>query len=102
MGTRSERLKESQAEMERGPAPVTKATEGEIRPRPKTPLICHLLGTAGLGLVLLDLPIVWVARSHGWRVTDGVIIVMVALFVGGIGLVGMAAIIRQQAARRDT
>ena len=101
MGTRSERLKESQAEMERGPAPLMRATEGGIPARPKTPFVCHLLGVGGLGLILLDLPIVWVARSHGWRVTDGVFIVMVALFVGGIGLVGLAAVLRTSVARTN-
>lgn len=73
------------------------ATEGHVGPRPKAPLASHLLGLAGLGLVLLNVPVVWIARSNDWRVSDGVVILIVALFIGGVGLVGLAALVRNSA-----
>lgn len=58
MGTRSERLKESQAEMERGSAPLTRATEGRV-------------ASAGIGVVtyllvgMAALCLLWAAVGGG-------------------------------------
>lgn len=50
MGTRSERLREAQAELEHGPPPITKASEDRLATRPRLGLVtyvCILLAALG-------------------------------------------------------
>lgn len=55
-----------------------------------------------LGLILAALAclLTWMAREDDWIVEERTIVLMVALFVGGIGLVGLGALIRQAGRNR--
>jgi len=104
MGTRAEKVRATRDEMDRarGSRGMTRVTEGQAisGEKPRTPAISHAMGVVGLLLVLLDVPLVLFARSVDWRVSDVAILLIVGLFVGGIGLVGLGAAIRIDAARR--
>jgi len=93
MGSRIDKMLAAQGQARR------RAAQDTVRVRPKRPFAAHLLGIAGLCLILLDVPLVWNARSHDWNVSDGVLAVMVFLFIGSIGLVGLAALVRGSAGK---
>lgn len=63
-------------------------------------ILSHLVAAPGLLLVVLACLLAWSARRDDWVVGEGTVVVMVTLFIGGVGLVGLGAIIRQSGRNR--
>jgi len=54
MGTRSEKLRATQSEMQRGPPPITRATEGRLGRRAPLGIVTFIcIGLAALGAIAL-------------------------------------------------
>jgi hypothetical protein len=110
MGTRTEKLHAARDELRRAPGPsrpidprgMTRATEREtlVGERDAAPAISYILGIVGLLLVALAVVLVLFANRVDWHVSDGVVLLMAAIFIGGIALAGFGSAIRILAARR--
>jgi hypothetical protein len=103
MGSRTERLRAAQADADHGPASLTRATEsGVAEKRAPVPVASRLVSVLGLLLVILAAALLVIVMNRGYqeKVSDGTYLAIIVLFVGGFGLVGLGAVIRQLAARR--
>jgi formate/nitrite transporter FocA (FNT family) len=101
MGSRTEHMRELQAALDARPSPSRRAVaqnqhhQDRVQHKKKgQPFAYWLLGLVAVLLIAVDVLLLFVVRASDRPPSDGLVILMIGLFVGGLFLFGLATVIR--------